>query len=66
MTRHQKLQLEQSENRKRLGELLDVEARSDEQTVGTGDAGRQAGPCTGGRDSGRYPRGWSRAPRRGR
>ena len=31
MTRHQKLQLEQSENRQRLAALLDVEQRSDEQ-----------------------------------
>ena len=32
MTRLQKLQLEQSSNRQRLGELLDLEGRSDEQT----------------------------------
>ena len=33
MTRHQKLSIEQSVNRQRLGELLDVEARSDAETT---------------------------------
>ena len=40
MTRKQKLQLEQSEKRQRINELLDKEDRSADETRGAGDAHR--------------------------